>query len=68
MTHHVPKKARLMGRFAKVCALLSDIQYALADGELDVAEELLEALSDAESFVTVAPCRGYRRAKIKGGV
>lgn len=57
LTRTVPERqAQLLERLAKVFAMLADAVNELADGRPDKAEELLEQLSAAESFVTVAPC------------
>ncbi len=51
-TRTVPEReTRLLERLAKVFAMLADAQYAIADGDLDGAERLLDDLSDAASFV-----------------
>ena len=49
-------EGRLLERLAKVFALLSDAAYHIADGEVDQAEELINQLSDAGSFVITSPC------------
>ncbi len=54
------REAELLLRLAKVFAMLADAANAIADGELEAAEELINELSAAESFVTVAPCVGRR--------
>ena len=60
-TRTVPERqAQLLERLAKVFAMLADAVNELADGRPDEAEELLEQLSAAESFVTTAPCVGRR--------
>ena len=60
-TRTVPKReAELLECLAKVFAMLADAVNELADGRPDEAEELLEQLSAAESFVTTAPCVGRR--------
>ena len=56
-TRAVPEhEAELLLRLAKVFAMLADAANHIADGLPDKAEELLEQLSAAECFVTVAPC------------
>ncbi len=61
-TYTVPgREAQLLRRLAKVFAMLADAAYAIGDGNVDGAEELIEELSAAESFVTVAPCVVRRR-------
>ena len=60
-TRTVPtREAQLLERLAKVFARLADAVNAIADGEVEEAEKLIEQLSDAESFVTTAPCVGRR--------
>ena len=60
-TRAVPERqAQLLERLAKVFAMLADAANHIADGLPDKAEELLEQLSAAESFVTTAPCVGRR--------
>ena len=53
-------EGRLLERLAKVFALLSDAAYHIADGEVDKAEELLNQLSDAQSFVITSSCLDHR--------
>ena len=63
-TRTVPERqAQLLERLAKVFAMLADAVNELADGRPDEAEELLEQLSAAESFVTTAPCVERRVSK-----
>ena len=47
---------KALERLSKVHAMLSDVMYAIADGEIEEAEELMDGLHNSEMFVTVAPC------------
>lgn len=54
------RETELLERLGKVFAMLADALNVIADGEVEEAEKLIAQLSDAESFVTTAPCVGRR--------